>query len=123
MQLISYLTFNGQCEAAFQFYARCLGGKIETMLPHAGTPAEQHVPAAWRNKIMHARLTANGATLLGSDAQPEHYQPPKGIAVTLEVKDPVEAERPIVMGPKSDSPGPPAVCRDSWTSADQAIED
>jgi PhnB protein len=93
MQLISYLTFNGQCEAAFQFYARCLGGKIETMMPHAGTPAEQHVPGEWRDKIMHARLTANGSTLMGSDAPPDRYQQPKGITVSLQVKEPAEAER------------------------------
>ena len=31
MQLNSYLTFNGQCEAAFKFYEKVLGGKIEAM--------------------------------------------------------------------------------------------
>ena len=28
MQLNPYLTFNGQCEAAFKFYEKSLGGKI-----------------------------------------------------------------------------------------------
>jgi PhnB protein len=28
MQLNPYLSFNGQCEAAFKFYEQCLGGKI-----------------------------------------------------------------------------------------------
>jgi PhnB protein len=32
MQLNSYLTFNGQCEAAFKFYEQALGGKIEAMI-------------------------------------------------------------------------------------------
>jgi len=45
MQLNPYLTFNGQCEAAFKFYEKCLGGKIEAMLTHAGTPMENHVPS------------------------------------------------------------------------------
>ena len=66
MQLNPYLTFNGQCEAAFKFYERCLGGKIDALIPHAGTPAEQHVPPEW-SKIMHAHLTADGAVLMGSD--------------------------------------------------------
>jgi PhnB protein len=39
MQLNPYLTFNGQCEAA---YEQCLGGKIVAMVVHAGTPAEEH---------------------------------------------------------------------------------
>ncbi len=45
MQLNPYLFFNGQCEAAFKFYAECLGGKIEGMITHAGTPARLCTPA------------------------------------------------------------------------------
>jgi PhnB protein len=93
MQLNPYLTFNGQCEAAFKFYEQCLGGKIIAMMTHAGTPAEQHVPAEWRNKIMHARLTVNDEVLMGSDAPPDHYQQPKGISVALQIKNAADAER------------------------------
>jgi PhnB protein len=93
MQLNPYLTFNGQCEAAFKFYERCLGGKIIAMMTHAGTPAEQHVPSEWLNKIMHARLAVNDEVLMGSDAPPGRYQEPKGISVSLQIKDPGDAER------------------------------
>jgi PhnB protein len=93
MQLNPYLTFNGQCEAAFKFYEQCLGGKIIAMMTHAGTPAEQHVPAEWRNKIMHARLTLNDEVLMGSDAPPDGYQQPKGISVALQIKNAADAER------------------------------
>src|SRR6266567_2034621 len=93
MQLNSYLTFNGQCEAAFKFYEQCLGGKVEAMIPHAGTPAEQHVPAEWRNKIMHARLSVGNSTLMGSDAPPDHYTAPRGVQVNIGIDDPSEAER------------------------------
>jgi PhnB protein len=55
MQLNAYLTFNGQCEAAFQFYAQCPRGKIVTMMPCEGTPAETHVPPESRNKILRAQ--------------------------------------------------------------------
>lgn len=93
MQLNSYLIFNGQCEAAFKFYEQCLGGKIEAMMPHAGTPAEEHTPAEWRNKILHACLTVGNDVLMGSDAPPDHYEQPKGFSVSLQIKDPAEAER------------------------------
>ena len=93
MQLNPYLTFNGQCEAAFKFYEQSLGGKIEAMLPHAGTPVEQHVPAEWRSKILHARLIVGDQALMGSDAPPERYEQPKGFSVSLQLKDPAEAER------------------------------
>jgi PhnB protein len=93
MQLISYLTFNGQCEAAFKFYEQALGGKIEAMFGHAGTPAEQQVPPEWRDKIMHARLNVGGAILMGCDAPPGRYEAPKGFSVHIGTTDPLEAER------------------------------
>ncbi len=57
MQLNPYLYFNGQCEAAFKFYEQVLGGKIEAIMTHAGTPAEAQVPADWRDKVLHVRMT------------------------------------------------------------------
>jgi len=93
MQLITYLTFNGQCEAAFKFYEQCLGGKIEAMMPHAGTPAEEHVPSEWLNKIMHARLAVGDEVLMGSDAPPDRYEEPKGLYVSIQIKDPADADR------------------------------
>jgi Uncharacterized protein conserved in bacteria len=32
MQMNPYLTFKGQCEAAFKFYEQVLGGKIVAMI-------------------------------------------------------------------------------------------
>jgi PhnB protein len=93
MGLNPYLFFNGQCEAAFKFYERCLGGKIDAMMTHAGTPSEAHVAPEWRNKILHARLVVNGEAIMASDAPPGHYEQPQGFSVALQVKDPAEAER------------------------------
>jgi PhnB protein len=93
MQLNPYLFFTGQCEAAFKFYEKVLGGKIEGMLTHAGTPAEEHVPAEWRDKIMHARMTIGDSVLMASDAPPDHSEKPGGFSVSLQFKDPAEAER------------------------------
>jgi PhnB protein len=93
MKLNPYLFFNGQCEAAFKFYEKCLGGKIEAMLTHEGTPAEQDVPPEWRKKILHARLTVGDQVLMASDAPPERYEKPKGFSVSLNVNAPAEAER------------------------------
>jgi len=93
MQMNPYLRFNGQCEAAFKFYEQVLGGKIQALLPHTGTPAAEHVPADWGNKILHACLNVGDETLMGSDAPPACYEQPKGFSVTLQIKEPAEAER------------------------------
>ncbi len=47
MQVNRYLLFNGQCDVAFKFYPKCLGAKIEAMVPHEGTPAAEQVPPEW----------------------------------------------------------------------------
>jgi PhnB protein len=93
MQLNPYLFFDGQCEAAFKFYEKCLGGKITAMLVHEGTPAAEHVPPEHRNKIMHARLVVGDQVLMGSDAPPDHRQKPQGFSVTLGIDKPADAER------------------------------
>ncbi len=93
MQLHPYLTFNGDCEQAFKFYEQYLGAKIEAIMKHAGTPAEEHVPVEWRDKVLHASLIVGDQVLLAADATPENYEKPKGFFVHLQMKDPAEAER------------------------------
>lgn len=93
MKLNPYLTFDGNCEEAFRAYETILGGEIVAMMPHEGTPAEGNVPATWRKKIIHARLIIDGTMLMGSDAPPDRYQPMQGFSVTLNIKEPAEAER------------------------------
>ena len=93
MQLNPYLHFNGRCEEAFKLYEKVLGGKIEVMLPHEGTPAASHVPPEWKKKIMHARLNIGDQVLIASDAPPGHYHQPQGFTVSISIKDPAEAER------------------------------
>jgi PhnB protein len=93
MLLNPYLSFNGQCEAAFKFYKQVLGGEIEAMIPYEGTPTADHVPPEWRSKIIHARLTVDDNVLMGADAPPKHYEEPKGFSVSLSVDDVADAER------------------------------
>lgn len=88
-----YLFFNGNCQEAFEFYAATMGGKVEAMLPHAGTPAEQQVPAEWAGKIIHAMMKIGDAMLMASDAPPAHYAKPQGFAVCYHAPTPEDAER------------------------------
>jgi PhnB protein len=55
MQIYPYFTLDGNCEEAFRFYQQTLGGRIEAMVSHEGTPAEVHVPAEWRKKLTSSR--------------------------------------------------------------------
>jgi PhnB protein len=93
MKLNTYLTFDGRCKEAFEFYAEVLGGTIGAMFTHAGTPAEGHVPAEWLPKIMHARLDVGGSLLMGSDAPPDRYKAPAGFSVNIGIDEVADAER------------------------------
>ena len=93
MQLNPYLMFDGRCEAAFKFYERVLGGKIEGIMTYGSSPIAEQTPPEWRNKIMHARLSVGDKILMASDAPPDRHEAMKGFSVTISVDDPGEAER------------------------------
>ena len=94
MRLNPYLFFNGNCEEAFNVYAKLLGGKIEMMMAHKGSPAEAHVGPEWSDKIMHARLSLGDQVLMASDAPPDRSDGVmKGFSVSLNVDSAAEAER------------------------------
>jgi PhnB protein len=92
MQLNPYLLFNGNCEEAFNFYAKCLGGKIVAIARYEGSPMGQSVPPEWSKKVMHARLTFGDAVLMGSDPPPGHQEAMKGFQVNINLSDPTEAD-------------------------------
>ena len=93
MKLSPHLSFNGQCQEAMEFYQRCLGGKIQSMLTYGNAPLSDRVPPQWRGKILHATLAIGQSILYAADTPPGQYQPPSGFHVTIGVQDAAEAER------------------------------
>jgi PhnB protein len=71
MQIAPYLTFNGQCEEALQFYAKALDGKVTALMRYEGTPMDTpQLPPGWKQKVMHANFQAQGAEFMASDGFP-----------------------------------------------------
>ena len=56
MSLNPYLYFNGQCEEAFTFYEKRLGGKITFIMRYEGSPMAAQAPEGFAQKILHAGL-------------------------------------------------------------------
>jgi len=88
-----YLSFDGQCHAALQFYERCLGGKIVYMMTYAQSPMATQVPPEWGERIYHATFSFGDQTLGAADAPPGAYRSPQGISLTLDIDAPAEADR------------------------------
>ena len=93
MQMNPYLSFRGDCEAAFALYAQSLGGQLGAVFRYAGSPMAKDVPADWLDKIMHASLTIGGQVIMGGDVGPDRYEEPKGFSLSLQMSDPADAER------------------------------
>ena len=97
MQLDCYLSFNGNCEEALGFYAGCLGGKVTTIMRYEGSPMDnKELPAAWKQKVMHATVEADGAQIMGSDLPPGMpFGGYSGFTVSAYVKKDVDRARRV----------------------------
>lgn len=96
MQIVSYLFFKDNAAEAFDFYARCLGGKIEMKVTMGEMPDMNDLPEEVRGLVAHVRLAVGDAVLMGSDwcgPTAEPYPGIHGNAVSISVAEPAEAER------------------------------
>lgn len=93
MQITTYLGFGDDCKAAFEFYAKVLGGKIVFMMTYGESPiAAQH--PEMKDKVLHASLVVpGGGVIQGADHPQNRVVRPSGFSVAVTVTDPVEAER------------------------------
>ncbi len=93
MEMSPYLSFKGQCEAAFRFYEQCLGGQVGAIFRYAGTSLADDVPADWQDKVMHGSVTLGGQVIMGADVAPDRYEEPKGFSLSLQITSTSDAER------------------------------
>ncbi|MGN7786207.1 VOC family protein [Niabella sp. 22666] len=94
-----YLTFNGNCKEAFDFYKSVFGGDY----PYVGTFGEMPpqegmtMPEEDKNRIMHISLPISKETLLmGSDTGGEWasgYQPGNNFSVSINADSKEEADK------------------------------
>jgi PhnB protein len=88
-----YLSFQGKCEEAFNFYAKVLNGKIQFKMTWGESPMAAQTPPEAKNNIMHMAMQAGDATIMGADAPPQHYSKPAGVTVSIGLTDVAEGER------------------------------
>lgn len=66
MQLTPYLIFDGQCEAAINFYKKVFDGETSYMSRFSEGPME--IPDAMKDRIMHTTLNFKGISIMASDS-------------------------------------------------------
>ena len=93
MHVNPYVSYDGQCEAAFRFYEECLGGRLGPIFRYAGTPLSDQVPSDWQDKVMHGSVTVGEMVLMGADVAPDRYEAPKGFSLSIQITSTADAER------------------------------
>jgi PhnB protein len=93
VQLHTYLNYGGNCEEAFRFYEKHLGGKITMMMRHGEQPDGRAVAADWAHAVLHARMDIGGTELLGADIPPDRFQPMRSAYLSLTLDSDEEADR------------------------------
>lgn len=78
--LSPYLTFNGNCAEAMEFYKSCLGGELSIS---TFGEAPEEVSDEEKNLVMHSSLTSNGIVLMASDTSVKHGDVTFGSNITL----------------------------------------
>src|SRR5262245_46723217 len=92
-QVSPYLSFQGDCEAAFGLYQRCLDARPGQLFRYAGSPLAAQVPGGWGDKVMHGSITIGDLVLMGGDVAPDRYQKPQGFSLSLQLTSVADAER------------------------------
>jgi len=75
MRLYTHLNFGGNCEEAFRFYERHLGGQITMMMKARDLPPSAKAPSGAADAVIHARMTVAGVELIGNDVPADHFKP------------------------------------------------
>jgi PhnB protein len=92
MKVTTYLSFNGQCEAAFTLYERALGARLGPMFRYAGSSMADTVPPDWQDKIMHGSLTIGDHVVMGGDVAADRYEAPRGFSLSINMQSAPEAD-------------------------------
>jgi PhnB protein len=90
MKLYTQLNFGGNCEEAFRFYEKHLGGKITMMMNQGQAPG---APGGAGNAIIHARMDIGDTVLIANDVPPTVFQKIRSVYMYLSLDSAKEAER------------------------------
>ena len=79
----SYLTFNGNCREAMDFYKNCLGGQL-VVQTIGESPLADNMPVQMKECILHATLTNGNLVLMATDMVGEQgLQKGNGVSIAI----------------------------------------
>ena len=93
MQVQPYLSFEGRCEEAINFYKSAVGAEVVMMIRFKEAPDQSMMTPGTGDKILHAALRVGDSTVLASDGQCMGKAVFQGITLSLTASNDAEAKR------------------------------
>jgi PhnB protein len=94
MNLFTHLNFGGNCENAFRFYEKHLGGTITVIMKQSQMmPAQPAEQAGNEDRVVHARMSVAGVELIGNDVPAEIFKSIRSSYLYLSLDSSEDAER------------------------------
>jgi PhnB protein len=94
LDITPYLTFNGNCEEALNYYKDATGGTIGNIMTFDSAP-DMKVPDNMKKKILHSMMTIGKSTIMASDTMPGQDINPGGpVSLSLNF-DSIEEEEKV----------------------------
>lgn len=90
-----YISYNGTCEEAFNFYKAVFGGEFHGpgFMRWGDNPDCGEMPADQKNQVMHVALPIGDTVLMGSDSPMGPVERGNGFTIAIGSSDLAESER------------------------------
>ncbi len=88
-----YLSFDGRCEEAVEFYRSKLGAEVTALMRFKEAPDQSMMPPGTGDKVMHGALRFGDTVVMVTDGMCKGAAKFEGISLALTAKDIPEAER------------------------------
>jgi PhnB protein len=96
MQIQPYLSFEGRCDEAIEFYKKALGAEVQMLVRFKDHPEPKPpgmINPETENKVMHATLRIGDSVMMASDGRCGGKAVFSGTSLSLSAANPAEVER------------------------------
>ena len=94
MKVQAYITFDGRCEEALEFYKKSIDAEVTSLMRwKESQDKDMKGPPGYEEKIMNAAFRIGETELMADDGMGDKTTEFKGMTLAIEVADDAEAKR------------------------------
>jgi PhnB protein len=93
MLIQPYLSFEGRCDEAVEFYRTALGAEVLMLMRFKDSPDQSMISPGSADKVMHVAMRIGETTVMASDGRCSGQTGFNGISLSVTAADDAEAER------------------------------